>query len=42
MSLLPGFVPTACYQWVPWEQGRSDRFLPKVDRVEQAHKARTT
>lgn len=21
MSLLPGFLPTACYQWVPWEQG---------------------
>ena len=28
--MLPGFVPTACYQWVPWEQGRSGGFPYKL------------
>src|ERR1700758_1687260 len=28
VELLPGFVPPACNQGVPWEQGRSVRFRP--------------
>jgi len=30
MKLLPGFVPTACYQGNPWEQGRSGKLLTIV------------
>lgn len=40
IPLLPGFVPTACYQRAPGEQGRSGWIPQSTDSIGQAYKAR--